>query len=230
MWYAKSCGILDLESLIKEVSMEQLKTPEIIAMLHSIAQTMSDKRDYLIELDSAIGDGDLGITMEKGFQAAYEYATANPEQNPGDLLMRCGMQIVKTAPSTMGTLMGSGFMRGGKAISGKEALVAADMRDFFAGFLQGVLERGKAKEGEKTIVDILVPLVDAMKRYDGTDVLEILQRGIEGAHQGLDREKGMMSQHGKAAVFREKTKDMIDPGSMAVVILIEAFRSGLAKK
>jgi dihydroxyacetone kinase-like protein len=210
--------------------MQQLDTSHIVAMLHSISQAMSDKREYLIELDSAIGDGDLGITMEKGFKAAYEYAVANPQSNPGDLLMRCGMQIVKTAPSTMGTLMGSGFMRGGKAIGGKETLVAADIHDFFAGFLQGVLERGKAKEGEKTIVDILVPMVAAMKGYEGTDILKMLERGVEGAHLGLEQEQGMMSQHGKAAVFREKTKDMIDPGSMAVVILIEACAAGLAKE
>jgi len=208
--------------------MERMGTPEAIIMLASIAQAMSSQRQHLIELDSAIGDGDLGITMEKGYQAAYEYAKANPTLNPGDLLMRSGMQIVKIAPSTMGTLMGSGLMRGGKAVSGKEFLDKDDMVAFFEGFLQGVLDRGKAQRGEKTIVDILYPLVETMKAYQGVDIGEVLNAGCEGAHQGLEAEKGMMSQHGKAAVFREKTMDMVDPGSMAIVVLIEACRDGLA--
>ena len=204
--------------------MEKMGSVEIIKMLGHVAQAMKDKRQYLIELDSAIGDGDLGITMEKGFGAAYDYAKDNESLKPGDLLMRCGMQIVKVAPSTMGTLMGTGFMRGGKMLSGKDILVSQDLAVFFEGFLQGVLERGKAKQGEKTIVDILFPIVEAMKAYQGTDCKAVLEEGVLGAYRGLEAEKGMMSQHGKAAVFREKTLQMTDPGSMAVVILIEACR------
>ena len=210
--------------------MKQIGTQQVISMLRAIAGAMSEQKEYLIELDSKIGDGDLGITMEKGFSAAYEFAVEHAQYQPGDLLMRCGMQIAKTAPSTMGTLMGTGFMRGGKAVSSKEWLDAGDIRAFFAGFLQGVLERGKAQEGEKTIVDVLVPSIDAMDRYEGSDILCLVRHGIEGARLGLEREKGMMSQHGKAAVFREKTKDMVDPGSMAVVILIEACHRGLAEE
>jgi len=103
--------------------MEKMGSAEIIKMLGHVAQAMNDKRQYLIELDSAIGDGDLGITMEKGFGSAYVYAKDNQSLKPGDLLMRCGMQIVKVAPSTMGTLMGTGFMRGGKMLSGRPCRV-----------------------------------------------------------------------------------------------------------
>jgi dihydroxyacetone kinase-like protein len=208
--------------------MRELTTSDVTAMLGWIARKMSEKRDYLIELDSAIGDGDLGITMEKGFSAAHLWAEENGQFKPGELLMRAGMQIAKVAPSTMGTLMGSGLMRGGKTVSDKEVLTAADLICFFEGFLQGVLDRGKAKEGEKTIVDILVPLVASMKAYDGEDVANVLQAGIDGAYQGLENQKGMMSQHGKAAVFREKTLDMVDPGSMAIVFLIEASHAAFA--
>lgn len=207
--------------------MEKMGTAEIVAMLGTIAQAMKDKRQYLIELDSAIGDGDLGITMEKGYEAAYAYAKENQSLKPGDLLMRCGMQIVKVAPSTMGTLMGTGLMRGGKLLSGKNILNSSDLTLFFEGFLQGILERGKAKQGEKTIVDILFPIVQQMQAYQGTDCRAVLQAGVAGAYEGLEAEKGMMSQHGKAAVFREKTLQMIDPGSMAIVIFIEACRDSV---
>ncbi len=207
--------------------MEQLNPGDVIRMLGAVAEEMSAQRSYLIELDSAIGDGDLGITMEKGYHAAYAFAKENPVMNPGDLLMRSGMQIVKVAPSTMGTLMGTGLMRGGKAVAGKETLSSQDMTAFFEGFLQGVMDRGKAERGEKTIVDILYPLVESMKAYQGTDIEGVLSAGVTGAHEGLESEKGMMSQHGKAAVFREKTREMTDPGSAAIIILIEACRASL---
>lgn len=210
--------------------MEKMNTKAVIAMLESVALVMKCKREYLIELDSAIGDGDLGITMDRAYQAAYAYAKENPNFKPGELLMRCGMQIVKVAPSTMGTLMGSGLMRGGKSVIGKEDLTSSDLTLFFEGFLQGILDRGKAKRGEKTIVDVLYPLVDAMKAYQGSSIYGVLQAGVEGAHRGLENEKGMMSQRGKAAVFREKTKDLVDPGSMAILILIEACRDGVTEK
>ena len=206
----------------KERAMERMGTSEVIQMLAAIAEAMSSQREYLIELDSVIGDGDLGITMDKGFRAAYAYAREHTDLHPGDLLMRSGMQIVKTAPSTMGTLMGSGLMRGGKAVSGKDSLDTQDIVTFFEGFLQGVSERGKAKRGEKTIIDVLLPLVEGMKAYTGRDFEEVFSVGVEGALAGLEAEKGMMSQHGKAAVFREKTLDLTDPGSAAIVIFIEA--------
>ncbi|WP_319563269.1 dihydroxyacetone kinase subunit L [Marispirochaeta sp.] len=177
---------------------------------------------YLIELDSAVGDGDLGITMEKGFLAAAALAAAMSESRPGSILMKAGIEIAKVAPSTMGTLMGTGLMRGGKAVIGKDSLNASDMVDFFAGFLQGVTDRGKAKAGEKTILDVLIPMVDAMRAYKGTDITEVLGWAKKGAIQGIENEKTMMSQHGKAAVFREKTIGVKDPGSEAVLLMIGA--------
>ncbi len=224
------CHILRSDNLNerRSVAMERMETSGVVQMLGSVAEAMSQKRGYLIDLDSAIGDGDLGITMEKGYQAAYAFAQENGDQKPGDLLMRCGMQIVKVAPSTMGTLMGTGLMKGGKVIAGKDFLEAVDFKSFFEGFLQGVMDRGKAKRGDKTIVDILYPMVEAMDAYEGNDIEGMLSAAVEGAHAGIEAEKGMMSQHGKAAVFREKTLEMTDPGSAAIVILAEACLSSLS--
>ncbi|MGH0051822.1 MAG: dihydroxyacetone kinase subunit L, partial [Sphaerochaetaceae bacterium] len=204
--------------------MEKISAYGVVKMLESIANVMDRSRDYLIELDSAIGDGDLGITMAKSFRVACTYAKEHSSQKSGELLMHCGMQIVKSAPSTMGTLMGSGFMYGGKEIRDRTELNAQDLVVFFDSFLKGVLERGKAKQGDKTIVDILYPLVETMKSYQGNNISELLKLGANGARKGLEDENGMMSQHGKAAVFREKTMNLIDPGSMAMVFFIEACR------
>jgi phosphoenolpyruvate---glycerone phosphotransferase subunit DhaL len=196
-------------------------------MLTSIADSMTLRRGYLIDLDSVIGDGDLGITMDKGFRAASDFAKNNTSLPPAALLAKSGMEIVRVAPSTMGTLMGTGFMGGGKALDNKEELGASDMTVFFEGFLSGIQSRGKANQGGKTIVDILVPVVEQMRGYKGDDIAEVLTCAEKGARQGLETEKGMMSQHGKAAVFREKTLNLIDPGSEAMAIMISACKASV---
>ncbi len=210
--------------------MKSIDSEGLAKMLVTVADAMTQQRKHLIELDSAIGDGDLGITMEKGFQAAAAFAKNNADLAPGPLLVKSGMEIVKLAPSTMGTLMGSGFIRGGKVLDQKMELTASDLTLFFEGFLNGVLLRGKASPGEKTIVDILIPMVEQMKAYQGDDIVEVLACAEKGVQQGLESEKGMVSQHGKAAVFREKTLDLVDPGSEAVAIMISACKRSVVEE
>lgn len=210
--------------------MNYIDSGMVVKLLQSIADAMVEQKSHLIELDSAVGDGDLGITMEKGFKAAALYAANMDAQDPGTMLMKVGMEIAKVAPSTMGTLMGTGFMRGGKAVVGKQNLLVADVVDFFAAFYQGVSDRGKAKLGDKTILDVLDPAVEAMKAYEGDDIVELMVCAKEGSAKGLEAELSMMSQHGKAAVFREKTIGIQDPGSVAIQIMIEAFLEGLQQQ
>jgi dihydroxyacetone kinase-like protein len=195
----------------------------IAVMLSEAAKTMSAHRAELIELDSAIGDGDLGITMEKGFAAAARSAETNIASDPGTILMKAGMDINKNAPSTMGTLMATGFMRGGKAVAGKPDLDARDLITFMEAFLQGVIDRGKAKPGDKTIIDVLIPAIDGMKAAEIVDVSSALKAAKEGAEKGLEYSKTLIAQHGRASIFREKTQGLIDPGGQALVLMIESF-------
>jgi dihydroxyacetone kinase-like protein len=200
---------------------------KIIHMLECAAKTMSENRTVLIDLDSVIGDGDLGITMEKGYAAALETAWGLSAEDPGSILMKAGMAISREAPSTMGTLMATGFMRGGKAVTGKSELFAADMKVFLATFLQGVIDRGKTKPGEKTLVDVLIPAVEAMEASVSDDVSVIWKQAEEGAALGIEVARGLQAQHGKAAVFREKTIGLEDPGGKAIYLLIKSFAEAL---
>ena len=196
-------------------------------MLDCAAKAMSENRALLIELDSVIGDGDLGITMEKGFTAALKTAQELAAEEPASIFMKAGMAISREAPSTMGTLMATGLMRGGKAVAGSKELSAADMKVFFAAFLQGVMDRGKTKPGEKTLVDVLIPAVEAMESFTGDDAALIWKQAEEGAARGIEAAKALQAQHGKAAVFREKTIGLEDPGGRAVYLLIKSFAEAL---
>jgi len=203
--------------------MGSLAKDEIIKILQNLKQLFNDNRDYLLELDARMGDGDLGLTMSKAFTAVYDELRDTTETDIGKLLMKAGMLMAKAAPSTMGTLMGTGFMRGGKAVSGKAELTTANLAEFFQAFVTGIMERGKAKPGEKTIIDSLKPAADTLMELRGEDVGKALQEALRSSQNGLESTKNMVAQHGRMAYYKEQSKGQEDPGATAGVILIKGF-------
>lgn len=209
---------------------DALRTPELIALLSRLKALMEDRKAFLIELDGKVGDSDLGLTMSKGFAAAAD-AVAGATEPPGRLLMKAGMAMAKAAPSTMGTLLATGFMRGGKAIEGAERVATGEMRRFWEAFLNGILERGKAKPGEKTVVDALKPAVLALVEAEAASapLSAALQAAADAAAKGVLATKEMIAQHGKAACFQEKTRGLPDAGATVGGMLLEAFRAYVAE-
>jgi phosphoenolpyruvate---glycerone phosphotransferase subunit DhaL len=198
------------------------------AALHAVRLIMEKNRDRLIELDSAVGDGDLGLTMCKAFIAADQELGGSSETDVGRYLMQAGMTMAKAAPSTMGTLVGTGFMRGGKALKDKTECAPWDLGVFFRAFSDGVMERGKTKPGNKTIVDVLEPVaVAAEKAASSGDMAVVAAAILDAAGKGEEAARGMMSEHGKAAIYREQTIGKPDPGAVAGRLMIEAFVSVL---
>lgn len=195
------------------------------AGIAAIRERMDAHKDELIELDSKIGDGDLGLTMKRAFVAAHDAVAEFDEDDVGKLLMRAGMAMAKAAPSTMGTLVATGFMRGGKAVSGKSVLDSSDLAAFFRAFADGLTERGKAAPGEKTVIDVFEPVATELEKR--SDAPDLARRAIEAARSGLAASTQMMAQHGKAAVFREKTVGLQDPGATAGVLIVEGFFEGM---
>ncbi len=203
--------------------MSFLGQDDIIKIFQNLKRLFNDNRDYLVELDAKMGDGDLGLTMSKAFTAVYDELRDTAETDIGKLFMKAGMLMAKAAPSTMGTLMGTGFMRGGKAISGKDEISTADLAEFFQAFVTGIMERGKAKPGEKTIIDSLKPAADTLLELKQEDVVKALQEALRSSENGLESTKNMVAQHGRIAYYKEQSKGRVDPGATAGVILIKGF-------
>lgn len=203
--------------------MSSLGKDEIIQILQNLKKLFNDNRDYLVELDARMGDGDLGLTMSKAFTAVYDELRDTTETDIGKILMKAGMLMAKAAPSTMGTLMGTGFMRGGKAVSGTDEISTTDLAEFFQAFVTGIMERGKAKPGEKTIIDSLKPAADTLLELKGEDVAKALQEALRSSENGLESTKNMVAQHGRIAYYKEQSKGQKDPGATAGVILIKGF-------
>jgi phosphoenolpyruvate---glycerone phosphotransferase subunit DhaL len=205
--------------------MDYLDITAIRSVLTQLKQIMDDHRDRLIALDRDLGDGDLGLTMTKAFTAAHETAATSEEMLPGKLLMLVGMAMAKAAPSTMGTLVATGFMRGGKAISDQERLGVLQLAAFFRAFTDGIMERGKTRPGNKTIVDALNPATESLEQAaaEGKPLSESLTAASEAAARGNEAARMMKSQHGKAAVYQDQTIGKEDPGASVGVLIVQAF-------
>ena len=109
-----------------------------------------------------MGDGDLGLTMKNGFVKVEEEIGALEDTDIGKIFMKAGMVLSSAVPSTMGTLMATGLMRAGKELKGKDEVDLADLADGFLSFINGIMERGKSKPGEKTIIDSMLPAAGAL--------------------------------------------------------------------
>lgn len=194
-------------------------------VIRTIRELMDGNRDYLIELDAAVGDGDLGLTMTRAFAAAEDACADIRDADVGNVFIRAGTAMARAAPSTMGTLLAAGFMRGGKAVRGKDALEAADTAVFFRAFADGVMERGRSGPGEKTIVDVLDPAAGALTAAaaDGADTAALAAAALRAGEEGLEAAREMTAQHGKAAVYREQTIGKTDPGAAAGLLVIRGF-------
>jgi phosphoenolpyruvate---glycerone phosphotransferase subunit DhaL len=210
--------------------MNSLGIKDIRSIVSGIASIMAEKKDELISLDGAMGDGDLGLTMEKGFAAARDEALASEEPDLGKLLIKIGMAIARAAPSTMGTLVGSGFMSGGKAVTGVPALGVGEMAAFFEAFTAGVMQRGKSKPGEKTIVDVLLPASEALRAAasSGVELPGAFRKLRSAAAVGREQAKGMIAQHGRLAYYQEKSKGQEDPGAVACTYILQGFCDHIA--
>ncbi len=210
--------------------MQAVGVTEVRTILATVARIMTEKKEELIRLDGAVGDGDLGLTMEKGFTAARDDAASSTETDVGRLLMKVGMTIARTAPSTMGTLVATGFMSGGKAVGGATSLGTREMASFLDAFVNGIMQRGKSKPGEKTIVDVLSPAAEALRAAaeSGATLAEAFGRCLAAAREGLAKSKDMIAQHGRVAYYQEQSKGKEDPGAVAASYIIQGFAAAIA--
>lgn len=211
--------------------MNTIHVRQLAALFDSVAAKMSEKADILCQMDARMGDGDLGLTMRRGFAAMPELLRESSELNMGKNLMKAGMRMSSVAPSTMGTLMASGIMSAGKALDGKEELDAAGYLVFLKAFCDGVARRGKCARGEKTVLDCTAAaadaLEDALRENPTLTLAEAAQIAVHGGEIGVEATKQMEAKYGKAAVHRAASVGVADQGACAALYLLEGMRDYL---
>lgn len=207
--------------------MEVINATDLVGLFGAWKAKFATEREFLIALDGKVGDSDLGITMSKSFAAAHEAVAAEAEDATiAKKLRTAGVIMAKTAPSTMGTLTATGFIRGSKALENAHTIGIHEAAALWRAFADGVAERGKAKLGDKTLLDVLDPIAVSLERSveEGDDLPAALQKAAAEAAKALEATKLLVAQHGKAAAFQEKGRGLQDAGATVGVFLIETMR------
>ncbi len=211
--------------------MDKLNSKNIKDIFSKIKDIMVENEDFLFKLDSDMGDGDLGLTMSRGFSKVNEVIAEMDEKNIGKIFIKAGMTLASAVPSTMGTLIATGLMRAGKAVKDKKEIDLQDFAVMMESFVSGIMERGKARPGDKTIIDCLLPASKALKfaSENGKTLEEGFKEAYRSSKEGVEATKGMISKHGKAVYHIERSAGKEDPGAAAGMLMIKAFYNYLQK-
>lgn len=202
-----------------------IASQDIADAMQRACAALSEKSAYLTELDQAVGDGDTGITLSRMADALSEYARTAATEDIGTFLARAGMAANKAAPSTLGTLLATVLMSAGKEAKGKSTLILEDLAAMFSAADAGVQQRGKAKLGDKTLVDALHPASEAFASAveAGGGLEEASAQALQAAREGRDSVTPLQSKIGRASWVGERTKGQVDPGCAALVIILDAI-------
>jgi phosphoenolpyruvate---glycerone phosphotransferase subunit DhaL len=198
------------------------------AAILRVARALEAHKEHLTELDQAMGDGDLGITAGKMAAALAAYAADDlPTTDVGTYLAQAGMAVNRAASSSLGTLLATAAMRAGKEVRGQTEVDAADLSRMLAAADAGIQERGKAKPGDKTIIDVLHPAAAAFAAAveEGLGLAAAAGRMLDAARSGRDAVTPLRSRVGRASWVGERTEGLVDPGCEAGVVVLEAIAS-----
>lgn len=197
---------------------------QIREMLLAVAVMFQEKREELAKLDSIVGDGDHGISMARGAQAAYENISRMDAKLPGNEYFKTyGRSLVANIGGAMGPLFGIIFTEFGKCMKGKEILDAAVFAEALDGSLEKVMEFGGAKQNDKTMVDAMIPAAEAARlaAEEGKSLLETVRCSIQGAKQGVEATVGMRARRGRSKFLQEKSIGHQDAGATSFYYLLE---------
>lgn len=197
---------------------------DVLVFIKAFKEKMKEQRQYLTDLDQAIGDGDHGINMDRGMKAVGEKLPAVEDKNIDDILKAVGMTLVSTVGGASGPLYGTAFMRAGMKMKGKETLEAADISEMFEAAIGGIISRGKATTGEKTMLDAIVPAKEAYNKAiaEGKSITEALTVSEQAAWDGVEYTKTIIATKGRASYLGERSIGHQDPGATSISYLIQA--------
>ncbi|AIJ21480.1 dihydroxyacetone kinase subunit DhaL [Amycolatopsis methanolica] len=199
-------------------------TPEGVAnALRGAAAVIAEHRAELIELDRAIGDGDHGENMNRGFQAVVAALDSALPETPGGVLKLAATTLISKVGGAAGPLYGTAFLRASTVVSNQPELGAAEVVAALRAGLEGVRARGKAVEGDKTMVDALLPAVAAAEKAGGGDVAAVLSAAAEGAATGAESTVDLVARKGRASYLGERSAGHLDPGARSTSLLLAAF-------
>jgi dihydroxyacetone kinase-like protein len=197
---------------------------DVLRWLDALHTLFLEKRQELTDLDSAVGDGDFGISLDRGFTAVKTELSAKPPADLKAVFQNTATVLIKSMGGSSGPLLGTLFLRAGATVADKSDLGPADVVALFQAGVEGMQQRGKAERGDKTMMDAWLPAVDAMRGAleAGGGLTEILDRGTTAAEAGAEATKSMSARKGRASYIGERSVGHPDPGAIAVAMMLKA--------
>ncbi len=198
---------------------------QILEWLHSVAIAIEQNKDYLTELDAAIGDADHGINMNRGFQKVKDKLVSVADEDIESILKTVSMTLISGVGGASGPLYGTLFLRASMAVKGKQELSEEDMAALLQSGLDGVVQRGKANRGDKTMLDALAPAVDAFKQAiaAGSTTVEGLKKAVVAAEEGMKNTIPLVAKKGRASYLGERSAGHQDPGATSSYLILQVL-------
>lgn len=198
----------------------------VLDWMRRFAGEMSEHRQELVRLDTAIGDGDHGTNMDRGMRKALEKLDASPPADPGAVLKAVAMALISSVGGAAGPLYGTLFLQMGTALGSAEQAELATYAQAWRKGLDGVQARGKAQPGDKTMVDALIPGVEALE--SATELDAGLRAAEQAAEEGMKATIPMVARKGRASYLGERSKDHQDPGATSTYYLFKSASEALS--
>jgi dihydroxyacetone kinase-like protein len=198
---------------------------QIVRWLELTTAVLNENRDYLTQLDAAIGDADHGTNMDRGFQKVAEKLPTVADKDIGNILKTVGMTLISSVGGASGPLYGTFFQRGGMAADAKEELSDEDLVTTLQGAVDGVQARGRAQPGDKTMMDALLPAMAALRASvaEGKGSAASLADAVAAAEQGMKDTIPLQARKGRASYLGERSIGHQDPGATSSYLILNAL-------
>lgn len=204
-------------------------TNDVADILSCMGQKIEKEKQFLTDLDNAIADGDHGINMAKGFAAVEQKLPELREKDLGTLFKTVGMTLVSAVGGSAGPLYGTAFMKAGMLMTGKTGMDINDLAACLKTAIEGVMTRGKAVQGEKTMLDAMIPALNALEKAISSALSpkEALSSAVEEAYKGVAFTKTIAATKGRASYIGERSIGHQDPGATSFTFLLEVIADTL---
>jgi len=212
--------------------MQEISKDAVELAVKTMADIAIANEKYFSELDSAAGDADFGVSLASGFKAILNQWESIDRSSISSFLMKVGVIIIGNVGGCSGPIWGTGFMRAGSASKDKESLALTDLVAMLRAAIEGIMARGGAQLGDKTLLDAVAPAADKLEEWSlktPRDVLGALQAAADAASDAIEATKGWEAKRGRQSFTGERSKGTVDPGIVAVATMMQAITKALRK-
>lgn len=206
-----------------------LTSDMLLTMIKNIGEAIKENKEYLTDLDTAIGDSDHGINMSKGFTAVLNKLDGMKDKDSGTILKTVAMTLISTVGGASGPLYGTAFLKAASVVNGKVYVDRNDTVQMLYEAIQGIKARGKSDKGDKTMLDALIPAYEVLKESieNGEEIITSFEKAEKAAKEGVEYTKTIIARKGRASYLGERSIGHQDPGATSSYIIIKVIKDTL---